>query len=158
MEYGSRALGARSILASPIHAEMQGRLNEIKDREDFRPVAPVVLEEAAAEWFVDAGVSPFMLFVHDVRPEKADRISGVRHVDGTTRIQTIDRNQNPLYYDQLRASQKRTGMPVLVNTSFNTRGEPIVCSPRDAVECFWTSPLDALVIGSFWLEKPGQPG
>jgi carbamoyltransferase len=153
MEFGPRALGARSILASPIHAEMQARLNEIKDREDFRPVAPVVLEEEAANWFVNAGVSPFMLFVYDVRPEKADRIPAVRHTDGTARIQTVNRGQNPPYYDLLKAFQARTGVPVLVNTSFNTRGEPIVCTPRDSVECFWTSPLDALVIGPFLLEK-----
>jgi carbamoyltransferase len=155
MEFGPRALGARSILASPIHAEMQARLNDIKDREDFRPVAPVVLEEEAADWFEKADVSPFMLFVYDVKPDRADRIPAVRHVDGTARIQTINREQNPAYYDLLRAFQRRTGVPVLVNTSFNTRGEPIVCSPRDAVECFWTSPLDALVIGPFLLEKPG---
>ena len=154
MEFGPRALGGRSILASPLHAAMQQRLNEIKDREDFRPVAPVVLEEAAADWFAGAGVSPFMLFVYDVRPEKADRIPAVRHVDGTARIQTINRAQNPAYYDLLKAFAARTGVPVLVNTSFNTRGEPIVCTPRDAVECFWTSPLDALVIGPFLLTKP----
>lgn len=153
MEFGPRALGARSILASPISPDMQARLNDIKDREDFRPVAPVVLEEAASEWFVNAGPSPFMLFVHHVRPERAERIPAVRHVDGTARIQTINRRQHPLYYDLLRAFQARTGVPVLVNTSFNTRGEPIVCTPRDAVECFWTSPLDALVIGPFLLEK-----
>ncbi len=155
MEFGPRALGARSILASPLHAEMQTRLNDIKDREDFRPVAPVVLEEEAGNWFAGAGVSPFMLFVYDVLPDKADRIPAVRHVDGTARIQTINRAQNPRYYELLRAFQARTGVPVLVNTSFNTRGEPIVCTPRDAVESFWTSPLDALVIGSFLVEKPG---
>jgi carbamoyltransferase len=154
MEMGPRALGARSILASPIHAEMQARLNEIKDREDFRPVAPVVMEEHAAEWFGAKGPSPFMLFVFDVPPDKADRIPAVRHVDGTARIQTVNRAQNERYYDLLAAFHRRTGVPVLVNTSFNTRGEPIVCTPRDAVECFWTSPLDALVIGSFLLEKP----
>lgn len=153
MEFGPRALGARSILASPRHAGMQARLNEIKDREDFRPVAPVVLEEDAAAWFEDAEVSPFMLFVFNVRPEKADAIPAVRHTDGTARIQTINRRQNALYYDLLQAFKRRTGVPVLVNTSFNTRGEPIVCTPRDAVESFWTSPLDALVIGSFLLEK-----
>jgi carbamoyltransferase len=153
MEYGPRALGGRSILASPIHAEMQAKLNEIKDREDFRPVAPVVLEEAAGEWFAGAGQSPFMLFVYDVLPEQAERIPAVRHVDGTARIQTINRAQNERYYDLIRAFAARTGVPVLINTSFNTRGEPVVCSPRDAVECFWTSPLDALVIGSFLLEK-----
>ena len=157
MEFGPRALGARSILASPLDAAMQERLNEIKDREDFRPVAPVVLEEQAANWFVDAGPSPFMLFVYDVRPERAAQIPAVRHVDGTARIQTINRAQNAVYHDLLRAFQQRTGVPVLVNTSFNTRGEPIVCTPRDAIECFWSSPLDALVIGSFLLEKPGRP-
>lgn len=154
MEFGPRALGARSILASPLHAEMQHRLNDIKDREDFRPVAPVVLEEEAGNWFADASISPFMLFVYDVLPDKAESIPAVRHVDGTARIQTINHEQNALYYDLLKAFQQRTGVPVLVNTSFNTRGEPIVCTPRDAIECFWTSPLDALVIGSFLLEKP----
>jgi carbamoyltransferase len=154
MEFGPRALGARSILASPISAGMQERLNEIKDREDFRPVAPVVLAEEAANWFTGASTSPFMLFVYDVRPEMAGRIPAVRHVDGTARIQTINRDQHARYYDLVKAFQARTGVPVLVNTSFNTRGEPIVCSPRDALECFWTSPLDALVIGSFLLEKP----
>jgi carbamoyltransferase len=154
MEFGPRALGARSILASPIDPSMQGRLNELKDREDFRPVAPVVLEEEAGEWFVGAGEAPYMLFVFDVRPEQAERIPAVRHVDGTARVQTVRRDQNARYYDLLRAFHRRTGVPVLVNTSFNTRGEPIVCSPRDAVESFWTSPLDALAIGSFLLEKP----
>ncbi len=157
-EFGPRALGARSILASPMSADMQARLNEIKDREDFRPVAPVVLEEEAANWFVKGDVSPFMLFVFDVKPDRAERIPAVRHVDGTARIQTINRTQNAAYYDLLKAFAGRTGVPVLVNTSFNTRGEPIVCTPRDAVECFWTSPLDALVIGSFLLEKPEQTG
>jgi carbamoyltransferase len=153
MEFGPRALGARSILASPTDPLMQNRLNDIKDREDFRPVAPVVLEEEASNWFRGARRSPFMLFVNDVLPDQAHRIPAVRHVDGTARIQTIHRTQHPEYYDLVRAFFQRTGVPILVNTSFNTRGEPIVCSPRDAVECFWTSPLDALVIGSFILEK-----
>jgi carbamoyltransferase len=153
MEFGPRALGARSILASPLNAGMQQRLNEIKDREDFRPVAPVVLEEEAGRWFIGADVSPFMLFVHQVAPDKAARIPAVRHVDGTARIQTINRQQNARYYDLIKAFQQRTGVPVLVNTSFNTRSEPVVCTPRDAVECYWTSPIEALVIGSFALEK-----
>jgi carbamoyltransferase len=162
MEFGPRALGARSILASPIHASMQAKLNEIKDREDFRPVAPMVMAERAADWFVtrradEAGerplYAPFMLFVYDVRPDKADRIPAVRHVDGTARVQTVSREQNPTVHALLSAFEARTGVPVLVNTSFNTRGEPIVCTPRDAIESFWTSPLDALVIGSFILEK-----
>jgi carbamoyltransferase len=155
MEFGPRALGARSILASPISPSMQDRLNDIKDREDFRPVAPVVLEERAGDWFENAGPSPFMLFVFDVRPDKAGQIPAVRHVDGTARVQTINRTQHPLYYDLVKAFGRRTGVPVLVNTSFNIRGEPMVCSPRDAVAAYCMSPLDALVIGSFLLEKPG---
>lgn len=157
MEFGPRALGGRSILASPIDPGMQARLNELKEREDFRPVAPVVLEEEAAAWFEGAGRSPFMLFVYDVKPDKAALIPAVRHVDGTARIQTVNRSQNAAYYDLLKAFHARTGVPVLVNTSFNTRGEPIVCAPRDAVESFWTSPLDALVIGPFLLRKPAAP-
>ncbi len=153
MEFGPRALGSRSILASPITPEMQARLNEVKDREDFRPVAPVVLEEEAANWFEGAQYSPFMLFVYDVKPDKADKIPAVRHTDGTARIQTINEHQHKNYYDLLKAFQRKTGVPVLVNTSFNTLGKPIVCTPRDAVECFWTSPFDALVIGSFVIEK-----
>jgi carbamoyltransferase len=158
MEFGPRALGSRSILASPIPADMQSRLNEIKEREDFRPVAPVVIEEEAANWFVNACASPFMLFVFDVQPDKVGCIRAIRHVDGTARIQTINRSQDAIYYDLLKAFQRRTGIPILVNTSFNTRGEPIVCTPHDAIECFWTSPLDALAIGPFIIEKPITAG
>ena len=153
MEFGPRALGSRSILASPISPEMQARLNEVKDREDFRPVAPVVLEEEAHLWFKDAQKSPFMLFIHDVLPEVADKIPAVRHTDGTARIQTINEQQHPAYHALLKAFKDKTGVPVLVNTSFNTLGKPIVCSPRDAIECFWGSPFDALVMGSFLIVK-----
>ncbi|HLT27651.1 MAG TPA: carbamoyltransferase C-terminal domain-containing protein [Zeimonas sp.] len=164
MEFGPRALGARSILASPLDASMQARLNEIKDREDFRPVAPVVAEERAAHWFAREGRgvepevplrSPFMLFVYDVPAAQARRIPAVAHFDGTARVQTVNAEQNPLLHRLLLRFEQRTGVPVLINTSFNTRGEPIVCTPRDAVECFWTSPLDALVIGPFLLRKAG---
>lgn len=153
MEFGPRALGARSILASPIDPAMQQHLNQIKDREDFRPVAPVVLEEEAGNWFAGCSVAPFMLFVYDVRKDRLERIPSVCHVDGTARVQTINRNQHALYYDLLRAFEHRTGVPVLINTSFNTRGQPIVCTPRDAVESFCSTPIDALAIGSFLLEK-----
>ncbi|WP_018617164.1 carbamoyltransferase family protein [Segetibacter koreensis] len=153
MEFGPRALGSRSILASPINPDMQSRLNEVKDREDFRPVAPVVLEEDAGEWFENASYSPFMLFTYNVKQGKADKIRAVRHVDGTARIQTVNEQQHQVYYNLLKEFKKKTGVPVLVNTSFNTLGKPIVCTPRDAVECFWSSPFDALVIGSFLLEK-----
>lgn len=157
MEFGPRALGSRSILASPISPSMQSRLNEVKDREDFRPVAPAVLEERAAEWFEGADQSPFMLFVYNVKEDKADKIPAVRHVDGTARIQTVNKRQHDKYYDLLKAFEQKSGVPVLVNTSFNTLGKPIVCTPRDAVECFWSSPFDALVIGSYVVEKAPSP-
>ncbi|MGF7214081.1 carbamoyltransferase [Spirosoma lacussanchae] len=156
MEFGPRALGARSILAPPFPADMQGKLNDLKDREDFRPVAPVVMEEHADDYFLQARKSPFMLFVNDVRPERKHEIPAVTHTDGTARIQTVNASQNPPYYNLLKAFRDLTGVPVLINTSFNTRGEPVVCTPRDAIESFWTSPLDALVIGSFMLEKTGE--
>ncbi len=153
MEFGPRALGSRSILASPIDPRMQAMLNEVKDREDFRPVAPVVLQEDAHLWFKDAKFSPFMLFIYDVLKEKAQQIPAVRHTDGTARVQTINQEQHPLYHQLLKAFKEITGVPVLINTSFNTLGKPIVCSPRDAVECFWTSPFDALIIGSYLITK-----
>jgi carbamoyltransferase len=123
-EFGPRALGARSLLAAPFPAEMQGRLNDLKDREDFRPVAPVVLEEHADAFFVDAQKSPFMLFINDIRPEKADLIPAVRHIDGTARIQTVNRQQNALYYDLINAFYEKTGVPVLINTSFIPGANP----------------------------------
>ncbi len=153
MEFGPRALGARSILASPVPPEMKQRMNDIKDREDFRPVAPAVLEEEAGEWFTPAQSSPFMLFVTQVASERQDRIPSACHVDGTARVQTVNRDHHPLFHKLLKQFGARTGVPVLINTSFNTRGEPIVQSPRDALESFWTTPLDALAIGPFLLEK-----
>ena len=130
-----------------------GKIKWSKDREDFSPVAPVVLEADASEWFENAQYSPFMLFIYDIKPDKDDKIPAVRHVDGTARIQTVNRDQHPQYHDLLEAFKKKTGIPVLVNTSFNTLGKPIVCSPRDAIECFWTSPFDSLIIGSYLIEK-----
>lgn len=153
MEFGPRALGSRSILASPIDPRMQSWLNEVKDREDFRPVAPVVLQEDAHLWFKNAKESPYMLFIYDVLDEKADQIPAVKHTDGTARIQTINEDQHPAYYQLIKAFKEITGVPVLVNTSFNTLGKPIVCTPRDAIECFWTSPFDSLIIGSYLITK-----
>jgi len=157
MEFGPRALGSRSILASPIHPDMQARLNELKDREDFRPVAPAVLAEAAADWFEPAdangGRSPFMLFVFGVKPGQGERIPSACHTDKTARVQTVHADSNPRFHALLKAFEQITGVPVLVNTSFNVRGEPIVCTPRDAIEAFYSTPLDALVIGSFVVEK-----
>jgi carbamoyltransferase len=157
MEFGPRALGARSILASPLEPGMQEKLNQIKDREDFRPVAPVVLEEVASDWFTHGWRSPYMLFVDQVRADRAARIPAVCHVDGSARVQTVDSATNPALHGLLRAFADRTGVPVLVNTSFNTRGAPMVCTPEDALAAYFTSPLDALAIGPFLLRKPG-PG
>lgn len=153
MEFGPRALGNRSILASPVSTTMQARLNGIKGREEFRPVAPVVLEEAVGQWFEPPANSPFMLFVSDVKKSQKAKIPAVCHVDRTARIQTIRRAQNPRYYDLIRAFGSMTGVPILINTSFNTAERPIVCTPQDALECFWVSPLDALVLGSFLIGK-----
>jgi carbamoyltransferase len=157
MEFGPRALGARSILASPLHPQMQARLNELKDREDFRPVAPAIPRDALADWFTPAdanrGEAPFMLFIYDVKPEQAPRIPAVCHADRTARVQTVERATNPRYYDTLKAFEARTGVPILVNTSFNVRGEPVVCTPKDALDAFFSTPLDALVIGRFLVEK-----
>jgi carbamoyltransferase len=157
MEFGPRALGARSILASPLHPEMQARLNELKDREDFRPVAPVIPRDDLGDWFTPAdanrGEAPFMLFIYDVKSEQAPRIPAVCHADRTARVQTVERETNPRYYDTLKAFQARTGVPILVNTSFNVRGEPVVCTPKDALDAFFSTPLDALVIGRFLVEK-----
>jgi carbamoyltransferase len=157
MEFGPRALGARSILASPIHPDMQARLNELKDREDFRPVAPAVPHEDLPTWFgpaaANGGASPFMLFVYDVAPGQAARIPSACHTDRSARVQTVHADTNPRFHALLKAFGARTGVPVLVNTSFNVRGEPIVCTPRNAIEAFYSTPLDALVIGSFIVEK-----
>jgi carbamoyltransferase len=157
MEFGPRALGARSLLASPVDPQMQARLNELKDREDFRPVAPAINAEDLADWFEPAeandGASPFMLFIYRVKPGRVQQIPSALHSDQTARVQTVHRDTNPLFHDLLDAVGRRTGVPVLVNTSFNVRGEPIVATPKAAIEAFFSTPLDALVIGSFILEK-----
>ncbi|KQY79815.1 carbamoyltransferase [Pelomonas sp. Root1444] len=157
MEFGPRALGARSILASPVDPDMQARLNELKDREDFRPVAPAVNVEDLADWFEPAdandGASPFMLFVYRVKPGRTNRIPSALHTDHTARVQTVHSETNPLFHELLQAVGRTTGVPVLVNTSFNVRGEPIVATPKAAIDAFFSTPLDALVIGSFILEK-----
>ena len=153
MEFGPRALGARSILASPLHQDMQSRLNELKDREDFRPVAPAVLEETASQWFEGCTRSPFMLFVHRVPANRRSQIPAACHADGTARVQTVSREVNPAYHALIDAFARRSGVPVIINTSFNTRGKPIVCTPRDALECFFASPIDVLAIGPYVIEK-----
>ena len=178
MEFGPRALGGRSILGDPRSPRMQSVMNlKIKFRESFRPFAPAVLRERVAEWFDFDGDSPYMLLVADVRadrrlPERADAsrmwgieklnvprsaIPAVTHVDYSARIQTIRRDTNPLYYDIVEAFYRLTGCPVIVNTSFNVRGEPIVCTPADAYRCFMRTNMDALVLESHVLLKSEQP-
>ncbi|MEV4014690.1 carbamoyltransferase C-terminal domain-containing protein [Nonomuraea angiospora] len=154
-EYGPRALGRRSLLAHPGHVRNTERLNDVKGREQFRPVAPMVLESRAREIFGRGPVpSPYMLFVHDVRPEWRERIPAVVHVDGTARIQTVSPESDPLMAGVLERFEALSGLPVVVNTSLNTAGRPMVDSPRDALECFGSAPVDVLVIGPFVVRRP----
>ncbi|HEX2274543.1 MAG TPA: carbamoyltransferase C-terminal domain-containing protein [Acidimicrobiales bacterium] len=152
-EYGPRALGHRSLLADPRRAENLSRLNDVKGREQFRPVAPMVSLERASEIFEGVVPSPYMLFVHRVRPDWRDQLPAVTHVDGTARAQTVDRRQEPLVAALLDAFARRTGVPVLVNTSLNTAGRPMVDDPRDALECFGSAPVDVLALGPFLVRR-----
>jgi carbamoyltransferase len=152
-EYGPRALGHRSLLADPRHAENLERLNDVKGREQFRPVAPMVLEERAPAIFRGRHPSPHMLFVHEVDAAWHDRIPAVVHVDGTARVQTVNRDDEPLVARMLEEFHARTGVPVVVNTSLNTAGRPMVDSARDALECFGSCPVDALAIGPYLLTR-----
>ena len=153
-EYGPRALGHRSLLAHPGQADNVERLNDIKGREQFRPVAPMVLLERAAEIFGRGPLpSPYMLFVHDVAPEWRERLRAVTHVDHTARVQTVDPTVDPLTGRMLAAFGELTGTPVVVNTSLNTAGRPMVDSPRDALELFGSAPVDALAIGPFLVRR-----
>jgi carbamoyltransferase len=154
-EYGPRALGHRSLLAHPGKRANLARLNDVKGREQFRPVAPMVLAQRAAEIFVRGPLpSPYMMFVHDVTPAWQDRIPAVVHVDGTARVQTVDPETQPLVTALLAAFERRTGLPVLVNTSLNTAGRPMVDDIRDALECFGSTPVDLLAIGPFVVRRP----
>jgi carbamoyltransferase len=177
MEYGPRALGGRSILADPRSAAMQSVLNlKVKYRESFRPFAPSVLREDVGDWFELDGDSPYMLLVADVVGERRKTmtaeqqslfgieklhvprsdIPAVTHVDYSARIQTVHADTNPRYHALISAFKQKTGCPVVVNTSFNVRGEPIVCTPQDAYRCFMGTELDALAIGNCWLDKTQQ--
>ena len=156
-EYGPRALGHRSLLAHPGHARNLERLNDVKGREQFRPVAPMVLASRAAEVFDGPMPSPYMLFTQRVRPEWAERIPAVVHVDGSARAQTVDPADEPLVARLLEGFARRTGVPVVVNTSLNTAGRPMVDDPRDALECFGSAPVDALALGPFLVRRPGRP-
>ena len=154
-EYGPRALGHRSLLAHPAREDNTERLNDIKGREQFRPVAPMVLSDRAPEIFARGPIpSPYMLFVHDVATEWQDRLRAVTHVDGTARIQTVDPADDPITANMLTAFDDITGIPVVVNTSLNTAGRPMVDSPRDALELFGSAPVDALAIGPYLVRRP----
>jgi carbamoyltransferase len=153
MEFGPRALGARSILGSPIEPDMKDTINaRVKHREPFRPFGASVQREQVGEWFEPGGESPFMLQVYRVRDDKLGRIPAVTHVNQTCRIQSVDREVEPLYWELIERFRQRTGVPMVLNTSFNDR-EPIVCSPEDAWRCFDGTQMDALAIGSFLVEK-----
>jgi carbamoyltransferase len=175
MEFGPRALGHRSILGDPRSPQMQSVLNlKVKFRESFRPFAPAVLRERAAEFFELDQESPYMLFVAPVHPDQRletpsgasgfDRLKQVRsrlpaitHVDDSARVQTVTAGQNPFFHALLKRFEAKTGCPVLMNTSFNVRGEPVVCTPDDAYRCFVNTEMDYLAIGSFLLERAAQP-
>ena len=154
MEFGPRALGNRSILADPRDPEMNARVNNaVKFREWWRPFAPSMLAEASGEYLENAPDSPFMIITAQVRPEKRSVIPSVTHVDGSARPQTVERQIRPLYWNLIKRFGEITGVPVVMNTSFNLRGEAIVSSPTDAIRTFYSSGLDALVIGNFLVEK-----
>jgi carbamoyltransferase len=157
MEFGPRALGARSILADARDPEMKAKVNaRIKFREAFRPFAPAVVADEAHRYFEDRFASPYMSFAAVVRPDALATIPAVTHVDGTSRIQTVRPNDNPLFYALLREFGRITGHPILMNTSFNIRGEPIVATPEDAIDCFIRTSLDALLLERY-LVLPGTP-
>ena len=177
MEFGPRALGGRSIIADPRSPQMQKQLNlKVKYRESFRPFAPSVLREDVKQWFEYGAESPYMLFVDYVKEEKRNAITekenalfgiekpnvprscipAVTHVDHSARIQTVDANTNPLYHAVISKFKEKTGCPIVVNTSFNVRGEPIVSTPSDAFRCFMGTDLDVLAVGNYILLKHEQ--
>jgi carbamoyltransferase len=154
MEWGARALGNRSILADPRRSDMRDIINQkIKFRERFRPFAPSILAEAIDDYFVDAVHDPFMIQVYPVRPDKRDVIPAVTHVDGSGRLQSVSQSSNPRYWSLIRAFQRKTGVPVLLNTSYN-ENEPIVERPEQALDCFLRTDMDVLVMGPHVLCKP----
>ncbi|NLB35509.1 MAG: hypothetical protein GX817_06830 [Elusimicrobia bacterium] len=154
MEFGPRALGHRSILASPADPKMKDRINKkVKRREIFRPYAPSVLKEHSEDYFDLGTESPFMLFAGEVRKDMRDKIPAVTHVDNSARIHTVEKDISPRYYALIEAFHKTTGIPVLLNTSFNVRGQPIVNTPQEAIDCFLNTDMDFLVLENFIIEK-----
>jgi carbamoyltransferase len=158
MEYGPRALGNRSILANPSVPDMKDVINlRVKHREPFRPFAPAVPLDRCAEFFDPPFESPFMLLVCRTRPDKVDVLRSITHVDGTARLQTVTRDQNQRFHDLIVAFGQRTGVPVLLNTSFNIRGEPIVCDYGDGLTCFLNEDMDCLAMEDCYLVKGPAP-
>jgi len=155
-EWGPRALGNRSILVDPRRKEMKDILNaRIKRREWFRPFAPSILEEHVSEWFEVTYPVPFMEKVYKIKAQKREFIPAVTHIDGTGRLQTVSKTMNPLYYDLISEFNKLTGVPIVLNTSFN-ENEPIVNTPSEAIECFLRTRMDVLVVGNFYIERKGK--
>jgi carbamoyltransferase len=156
MEWGPRALGNRSIVGDPRRADMKDILNaKIKRRESFRPFAPSVLAEAVADWFEEDDEVPFMMQVFQIREDKRPLIPAVTHVDGSGRLQTVRREANPRYYALIEAFREATGVPMVLNTSFN-ENEPVVCTPREALDCFLRTRMDVLVMGDVFVERRGE--
>jgi carbamoyltransferase len=152
MEFGSRALGFRSILASPVSPAMRERLNTMKAREQFRPVAPVVTSEAFNQYF-DGTPNRYMSLTATVRDEVRGRLPSAVHVDGSARVQTVWQDHDPFLHSLLCEFQKRSGVPVLINTSLNVRGRPIAESPQEALSCFLTTTMDFLILGNVFVHK-----
>ncbi|WP_200210585.1 carbamoyltransferase family protein [Micromonospora coerulea] len=157
-EYGPRALGHRSLLAHPGDPATTARMNDVKGREQFRPIAPMVRAERFAEIFEGVYPSPYMLFVHRVKPHWRDRIPAVTHVDGTARVQTVHTDTEPVVAELLAEFERRTGLPVVVNTSLNTAGRPMVDTPREAMELFGSAPVDLLALGPFAVHRRSLAG
>jgi carbamoyltransferase len=158
MEFGPRALGSRSVLGNPDRRETRDRVNRLKGREAWRPLAPSVLEDAMDLWFEGAAPSPHMTLTFRFRPEQAARVPAVVHQDGSARVQSVVASEHPLYHRLISAFRDATGLPMVLNTSFNRRGEPIVCTPAQALECFEAMAIDAMVMGPFLLHhhSPGR--
>jgi carbamoyltransferase len=158
-EFGPRALGTRSIIADPRNADMKDKLNlRVKHRQAFRPFAPIVIAERATEVFEGEEESPFMLLVKAVRPQWRDKIPAIVHVDGTARVQTVRKDNNQRLYALLEEFNAITGVPVLLNTSFNVKGEPMVETPEDAMKCFLSTGLDYLVLHDIVIAKKRMHG
>jgi len=156
MEFGPRALGNRSIIADPRRPDMKNILNSrIKHRESFRPFAPSILAEAVSDYFEQTYPSPFMLMVYEIKEDKRKLVPAITHVDNTGRLQTVDKETNPKYWRLIKEFERLTGIPVVLNTSFN-ENEPIVCSPEDAVKCFLKTKMDYLIIGNYLVSKEGS--